>query len=121
MKSEEEGRTFIQNFFRVKGWQKPKWMKDGGVCYPHISLIQRRPRKHISISSSDESSDSSSSSSSSSDNDTSDDSIVPARSKNKEGGKQKIGVDPSLGKDSELFGVGLKSVTNLEAGEPLPT
>ena len=32
------------------------------------------------------------------------------------GKEHKVGVDPSLGKDSELFGVDLKSVANLEAG-----
>ena len=28
----------------------------------------------------------------------------------------KAGVDPSLGKDTELFGIDIKSVSNLEAG-----
>ena len=28
----------------------------------------------------------------------------------------KVGVDPSLGKDTELFGIDIKSVSNLEAG-----
>ena len=77
--------------------------------YSQVSLPRRRLEKHTA--SSEESSESTSDN-----NDMSDESIAPSRSKKKTGKDHKVGVDPSLGKDSELFGVDLKSVANLEAG-----
>jgi len=39
VKSEEEERTFIQIFFKAKGIEKTKWIKDGGVNYPKVSHV----------------------------------------------------------------------------------
>ena len=74
--------------------------------YPQVSLIRRRLGKHAALS--DESSDYTSDN-----NDTSDESIAPSRLKKKAVGEHKVGLDPSLGKDRELFGLDLKSVANL--------
>ena len=110
VRGEAEGMEFIKNFFRSKDRPKPKWMRDGKVNYPRVSEI----RKHLGMEvvSSDEENISSSDSGFSSDD------APPRRLKKASRSRveHKTGVDASSGKDSELFGVDLKSVNVLERG-----
>ena len=88
-------------------------MKDGGIIYPSLSRIRRKLCNEVSSSEEEDSSDYSSAEES-----TSDDLDMERKSKGKRKGKdmEKTDVDPSLWKDTELFGIDIKSVSNLEAG-----
>ena len=91
--------------------KRPKWMKDGRVIYPSLSRIRNQLCREAS--SSEELSEYSLL-----EENTSDNSDTVRNPKGKKKGKDmtKAGVDPSLGKDTELFGIDIKSVSNLEAG-----
>jgi len=109
VRSEKEGVSFIRSFLKSKGMDKPKWMRGGEAHYPNLSKIRRV--LGMDVDSSDESDISFS------DSDSSLEGKPPSKPKttSKEEIK-KIGVDSSLGKDNELFGLGIKNVNTLEKG-----
>ena len=113
---------YINDFYKSNGKHRPKWIKHLCPHYPSLRKVQR----HMGIISS-------SSSESMSDSDLSVDSFSSQdrtrRSQKKKGynldstsaGRmsnkyEHIGVDPSLGKDNELFNVSIKNVNGLEDG-----
>jgi len=106
VRSENEGIAFIKSFLRKKKLPKPKWMKEGTVHYPRVAALRRQF----------EMSDSSDSSSEGSSSSESDSSAEEQPKKNARTAEVKAGVDGSMGRDNELFGVDVKSVTVLERG-----
>ena len=105
--SEKEGIGFIRKHLKRSEIGRPKWMKEGKKHYPSISRI----RAYLGV---DESSEESSSPSSSSDSST--DATPPPKKKRPSSSKHKrMGVDPSMGKDTELFGFDIKNINALEA------
>ena len=105
VRNEKEGVAFIKSFLRSKGLHKPKWLKEGKVYYPRVSALRRQFEEY---SEDDQSS---------SDSGYSTEESTPKKTKNstpKE--KSSRGVDESMGKDHELFGVDVKSVAGLERG-----
>ena len=110
VRSEKEGVLFIKEYFCVKGFSWPKWIKEGTPHYPRLSQICRH--LGMELLSSDDSEESLLDSDPSSDLNSHSPSTKP--SKRIEG--KKMGVDPSLRKDNELFGVGIQNVNVLEKG-----
>ena len=122
VKTEEEGMNFINDYFKAKGIHRPKWIKTHSPHYPSLKKIQR----HVGVSHT-------SSSDSMSDSDLSIDSSVQYKEhrtrKNRGYGTDSsssadkavktndyIGIDPSLGKENDLFNVSIKNVNGLEQG-----
>ena len=105
--TEKEGISFIRKYLRVKEIGRPKWMKEGKIHYPSISRI----RAYLGV---DESSDESSSQSAS--DYSTDASPMPKKKRPSSSKHKKMGVDPSMGKDTELFGLDVKNVNTLEKG-----
>ena len=123
VKTEEEGMEYINDFLKSKGMHRPKWIRDRSPHYPSLKKVQR----HVGLSS-DSSSDSLS------DSDLSVDTVSThhkSRSSKKKKGyesdstasgdkrlkhNEHIGIDPSLGKDNELFNISIKNVNGLEEG-----
>jgi hypothetical protein len=99
--SEHEGMKYLNKYFHSRDIRRPKWLKEGVPHYPHLSKI----RRHLGISG-EMSTDYSSGSSRKNDR-----SVVRVRVD-----KVNVGPDPSVGKDSELFDINIKSVTALEKG-----
>ena len=110
MKSEAEGLTFIKKYCSAKKLPKPQWLKDNQPQYPHLRTIC----KHLGMASTS-SSDDDSKSTWDRDGSSLDESSPPQRHV-KSTNATKVGVDESLGKDNELFGVDIKSVNVLERG-----
>ena len=111
VRNEKEGVSFIKAYHRAKGLGRPPCFKEGRHLYPRVSKIRRCLGMHQSTSDDYSSSDGSSS--------DSDITFSPPSKSSASKGK-KIGVDPSLGKENEIFGVGLKNVNVLEAGVAPP-
>ena len=106
VKSEKEGISFIRHHYKVKGISRPRWMKEGKVHYPSVTRI-----KTYLGADSDSSDDYSTTSGYESET------SVPTKKKQPSSSNHKrMGVDPSMGKESELFGVDLKNVNHLEKG-----
>ena len=110
VRNEKEGVSFIKEHYRAKGLGRPPFMKQGRPLYPRLSKIQRC----LGMGQSSSSDSDFSSGGSSSDSDTS--SPPPSKSSASKSRAKKMGVDPSLGKENELFGIGIKNVNVLEAG-----
>ena len=106
VRSESEGISFIKSFLRKKNLPKPKWVKEGTVPYPRVAALCRQFEMGDSDSIEDGSSSDSYSSGDSS----------PKQRKVLRTEGTKAGVDKSMGKDNELFGVDVKSVAVLERG-----
>ena len=107
VKNESEGMQFIRRHFKHRNKRQPRWLERGQCHYPSISQI--RCFLGLENVSEDESEGYNS--------ETSDSDEGP-RPKPKGKGRRSavIGLDPSVGKDSELFGVDLKNVNTLEKG-----
>ena len=105
VKNESEGVHFIRRYFQSHRRKQPRWLEEGRSHFPGLSQI----RNFLGLDSlSDEGSEDYSS-------DSSESHSEPRRSV-KGKGSAIVGLDPSMGKDSELFGVDLKNVNNLERG-----
>ena len=94
VKTTAQGMTFIRDYFRAKGVTLPKWLRGGRKHYPQLSQIRSHLGLDITLS---EFSDEGLS------EDESGDSKATGHGMVEEG--RKIGVDESIGKESELFGV----------------
>ena len=99
---------FINNFYRAKGVTHPRWIKERTPFYPRLSEI----RRHLGLEprSDDESEYSISES------DLNVDTNPRSHPTNPIPEEKKIGVDSLMGKDNELFGVGINNVNVLEKG-----
>ena len=105
--------NLIWDYIRAKGLVKPKWLKKGKAHYPSLAKIYH----HLGMDSifSDKSLVSSS---------DSEYSLEGPHSLTKPSitvASTKIGVDPSLGRDNELFGIRIKNINTLEKGLGPPT
>ena len=107
VRDEKEGVDFIKRFYRAKGLGRPPCFKEGRFLYPRVSKIRRCLGLDMV------SSDNNSIDESGSDIDVT---YSPPSSKPSASKLRKVGVDPSLGKENKLFGIGVKSVNVLEAG-----
>ena len=106
VKSVKEGMAFVRQYFRAKDVALPKWLREGKGHYPDLPRIRRRlgmDVRNTECFSSDSEGGLS-------------DSDVSVVSSEEEEVVSKMGVDPSMGKDNELFGVGIKNVVTLEKG-----
>ena len=104
-----EGVAFIKKYFNTKKIPKPQWLRDNRAHYPCLTTI----RKHLdmeALSSSEKEGKDPSEFGYSSD----ESSPPPHRVKNLKNAK--VGVDASHRKDTELFGLDIKSVNVLERG-----
>ena len=107
VRNEKEGVSFIKAHYRAKHLGRPPIMNQGRDLYPRLSKIRQCLGMDQPTSDAYSSSDASASDS---------DSSPPPSSKPSASKSKKMGVDPSLGKDNELFGIGIKNVNVLEAG-----
>jgi len=98
MKSEKEGMFSMREYFRAKGMSRPTWIW-GTPYYPRLDKIRKNSGMEPLLS--DDSDEYLSDPERNSDSDAH--SHLGKKSKGVEG--KKLGVDPSLGKDNELFGV----------------
>ena len=105
VKSVKEGMLFIRDYFRSKGVSLPEWLRGKGH-YPDLLRIRRRlglDVRGMEVFSSDDSEAS--------------EYETDQGDEESEGEQvQRMGVDPSLGRDNELFGVNVKNVVTLEKG-----
>ena len=126
--SAKEGVKYINSYFKDKGLTRPRWLEKRQEHYPSLKHVKRHLGETY-LSSSDSSSASDSPSESSSFSDSSQDFASTKRHHKKstssrvkqstiilQAQREHIGVDPSMGKDNELFGVELKNVHALEEG-----
>ena len=126
--SVKEGLSFINTFYKDRGLTRPQWLVKRQAHYPSLNRVKRHIRgSYPSSSDSSSSSDSFSDSSSSCNNTHNTVKRTKLRKKSGSSGGKKskrpikvnrehIGVDPSMGKDNELFNVNLKNVDALEDG-----
>ena len=113
VKNEREGLSFIRRYHKAKGLSRPRWMKEGRTHYPSVDRL----RSYLGVD--DDLSESSSFASSEFESDGSPPPKKTPPPKKRQpafSDQKRMGVDPSMGKDSELFGVDLKNVVNLEKG-----
>ena len=126
--SAKEGVKYINSYFKCKGLNRPRWLEKRQEHYPSLKDVKRHlGGSYLSSSDSSKVSDSSSESEYSSDSSqdfskTNRHHKKSASSRTKQSKttlhaqREHIGVDPSMGKDNELFGVQLKNVNALEEG-----
>ena len=105
VKSVKEGMLFIREYFRSKGVSLPEWLR-GKEHYTDLPRIQKRlglDVRMVEVFSSDKS-----------------EATQYGTDQSKEAAEEvqaaRMGVDPSLGKDNELFGVSVKNMVTLEKG-----
>lgn len=134
VKTEREGMDFINDFYKSKGLHRPSWMRSRHAHYPSLRKLHRHLGT-VPVANSDNMSDSDVSMDSTSYHE--DNHLSRTRTKKRKQKKRRdkeydsdsnesteegtlaeehIGVDPSLGKDNELFKVNTKNVNGLETG-----
>ena len=109
MRSEAEGLSFIRKYCNAKKLPKPKWLRDSQLHYPHLPSIC----KHLGMASTTSNEDSGPTWE---DEEESSDEFTSPPQRTTNTNAAVMGVDSSLGKDMELFGVNIKSVNVLERG-----
>ena len=109
MRSEAEGVVFIKKYFNTKKIPKPQWLRDNRDHYPCLTTICKHLGLKVVSSSEEEGKDPS-------DFGFSFDDPPPPPHHIKKSKNTKVGVGASLGKETELFGLDIKSVNVLERG-----
>ena len=109
VRSEAEGLSFIRKYCNAKKLPKPKWLRDSQLHYPHLPSIC----KHLGMASTTSNEDSGPTWE---DEEESSDEFTSPPQRTTNTNAAVMGVDSSLGKDMELFGVNIKSVNVLERG-----
>ena len=106
VKDEDEGLDFIRRSYQSRRIKMPRWAADNEVHYPRI-----RKLRHF-LGEEDLESESDGYVTPRSDSD-----VEPRpKAKTKVKASAVVGMDASIGKEGELFGVNLKNVINLERG-----